>query len=77
VEIAGEVWDAAKKELRIKVSLVQNYPTTLTIYTAGATLKKQRVEDARITALARETNIVRATIVRPNNGEVEAVFTFE
>ena len=77
VEIAGEVWDAAKKELRIKVSLVQNYPTTLTIYTAGATLKKQRVEDARITALAREGDIVRTTLIRPNNGEVEAVFTFE
>jgi len=65
-----------KKELRIKVLLVQNYPTTLTIYTAGAHLVKQRVEDARITALAREGDIVRATL-SPNNVMLMAVFTFE
>ena len=76
VEISNEVWDAAKKQLRIKVSLVQNYPTTLTVYAADARLNSQRVDDARISALAREGNIVRVTLVRPNNGDVELVLTF-
>jgi Melibiase len=76
VEIANEVWDAARKQLRIKVSLVQNYPTTLTVYTAGASLKSQRVEDARITALARDGDIVRVTLLRANSGDVELVLFF-
>jgi len=76
VEIANEVWDAPKKQLRIKASLVQNYPTTLTIYTAGATLETQRAEDARIRALAREGDTVRVTLFRPNNGDAELILTF-
>ncbi len=76
VEIANEVWDAAKKQLRIKATLVQNYPTTLTLYTAGATLKTQRAEDARIRALAREGDTVRVTLFRPNNGDAELILTF-
>ena len=76
VEIANEVWDAARRQLRIKVSLVENYPTTLSVYTAGANLKTPRVEDARIVALAREGELVRVTLVRPNSGEVELVLPF-
>ena len=76
VEIASEAWDAAKRQLRIKASLVQNYPTTLTIYTAGAHLKSQRATDARITALAREGAVVRVTLSRPNNGDAELTLTF-
>jgi Melibiase/Alpha galactosidase C-terminal beta sandwich domain len=76
VEIANEVWVAARKQLRIKVSLVQNYPTTLTIYTAGATLKAQPSAEARITALAREGDTVRVTLFRPNNGDAELTLTF-
>jgi Melibiase/Alpha galactosidase C-terminal beta sandwich domain len=76
VEIANEVWEAAKKQLRIKASLVENYPTTLTIYTAGFTLKTQRAEDARISALARGSDTVRVTLSRPNNGDAELVLTF-
>ena len=76
VEIANEAWDAARKQLRIKVSLVQNYPTTLTVYTAGATLKNQRARDARVTALAREGNIVRVTVDRPNNGDADLTLSF-
>jgi hypothetical protein len=70
------VWDAARKQLRIRVSLVQNYPTTLAVYTAGTSLISQRVHDARISALARGGNIVRITLLRPNNGDVELVLTF-
>ncbi|MGA8183440.1 MAG: alpha-galactosidase [Terriglobia bacterium] len=77
VEVANEVWDAAKKQLRIKASLVQNYPTTLTVYTAGATLKTQRAEDARISALARGSDTVRVTLSRPNNGDAELILTFK
>jgi|GEM_PF-266023 len=77
VEIANEVWDAAKKQLRIKASLVQNYPTTLTIYTGGATLKRQRAEDARISALARGSDTVQVTLLRPNNGDAELILTFD
>lgn len=76
VEIVNQVWDAAKKELRIKASLVQNYSTTLTVYTSGATLKRQRAEDARISALARGSDTVRVTLFRPNNGDAELTLTF-
>jgi len=76
VEIANEVWDAAAKQLRIKVSLVENYPTTLSVYTAGASLKTPRVDDARIVALAREGDLVRVTLVRPNSGDVELILPF-
>lgn len=37
VEISTEAWDSARKQLRIKASLVQDYLTTLAVYTAGAT----------------------------------------
>jgi len=77
VSISNEVWDAARKQLRIKVLLVQNYPTTLTIYTAGANLRNQRAEDARITALAHNGNIVRATLLRPNSGDAELILSFD
>jgi Melibiase/Alpha galactosidase C-terminal beta sandwich domain len=76
VEIANEAWDAPKKQLRIKASLVQNYATTLTIYTGGATLKSQHAEDARISALARGSETVRVTLFRPNNGDSELILTF-
>jgi hypothetical protein len=76
VEIADEAWNPAAKQLRIKASLVQNYPTTLTIYTAGAALKSQRARDARIRALARDGDIVRVTLFRPNNGDAELILTF-
>ncbi|TAM81678.1 MAG: alpha-galactosidase [Acidobacteria bacterium] len=76
VEIANEAWDAARKQLRIKVSLVQNYPTALTIFAAGATVRSQRAEDARITALARKGDTVRVTLFRPNTGDAELILTF-
>ncbi|HEX5411688.1 MAG TPA: glycoside hydrolase family 36 protein [Terriglobia bacterium] len=76
VEIANELWDSARKQLRIRVSLVQNYPTTLTIYSGGVSLKSQRAAAARITALAREGETVRVTLVRPNSGDAELVLTF-
>ena len=53
---------------RIGVSMVQNYPTTLTVYTAGASLKSQRAGDARITALAREGDERRR---QPEGGDPE------
>lgn len=76
VEVTNEVWEPARRQLRINASLVQNYPTTLTIYTAGAALKSQRAAGARIAALARAGDTVRVTLVRPNNGEAELVLTF-
>ena len=77
VEIADEAWVASRKQLRIKVALVENYPTTLTVYTEGLKLKSPRAADARITALAREGDVVRATLVRPNSGDAELTLSFE
>lgn len=77
VSISNVVWDAARKQLRIKVSLVQNYPTTLTIYTDGANLRSQRAKDAQVTALAHNGDIVRATLQRSNSGEAELVLSFD
>jgi len=76
VEIANEVWDTATRQLRIKVSLVENYPTTLTFYTAGANLKAPQAEGARITALAREGDVVRATLLRDTPGDAELTLSF-
>ncbi|HXH49590.1 MAG TPA: alpha-galactosidase [Terriglobia bacterium] len=76
VEIVNETWNSGNKQLRIGISMVQNYPTTLTVYTAGAALKAQRAIEARITALAREGDIVRVTLFRPNNGDAELTLTF-
>ena len=76
MEVEDEAWDAAKRELRIKVSLVQNYPTALTVYTAGAKLKTPRAKEASITALAREGGIVRITLLRANNGDAELTLPF-
>ncbi len=76
VEIAGETWDAARRQLGIKVLLVQNYPTTLTVYTAGSNLGLPRAREARITALARQKDVVRVTLLRANTGEAELTLPF-
>lgn len=76
VEVANQVWDSARRQLRINTSLVQDYPTTLTIYTAGASLKSQHAAGARITALAREGVVVRVTLIRPDSGDAELTLDF-
>ncbi|MEJ2009934.1 MAG: hypothetical protein P8Z30_17560, partial [Acidobacteriota bacterium] len=77
VEIGNEVWDAARKQLRIKVSLVENYPTTLTFYTAGAHLTTPHARDAQITALTREGDVVRTTLLRKTSGDAELILPFD
>lgn len=77
VEIANEVWDVARKQLRIKVSLVENYPTTLTFYTAGAHLTTPHAKGAQITALTREGDVVRTTLLRNTSGDAELILPFD
>src|ERR1051326_7954178 len=42
----------------------------------GCNLRSQRAADARITALAREGDTVRMTLLRPHSGDAELVLSF-
>ena len=76
VELKDEKWDAARKQLRIKVELVQNYPTTLTIYTADRGFKEAKATGADIQA-SPEGEIVRAKLLSPTSGLAEVTLQFE
>src|SRR5271157_128842 len=70
VELSGEKWDAARKELRIKVELVENYPTTLTVYTAGRHFTEAKATGAELQASA-EGETVHAKLLSPKSGVAE------
>lgn len=69
-------WDAARKQLRIKVALVANYPTTLSVYPAGRSFKEARATGATVEAVA-EGEIVRAKLTSAKSGDVEVTLQFE
>ena len=76
VELKDEKWDASKKELRLKIELVENYPTTLTIYTAGRTFKESKATGAEMQA-ASEGETVHAKLLSGRSGVAEVVMQFE
>ncbi len=76
VELSGEKWDAARKELRIKVALVENYPTTLTVYTAGRHFVGGKANGAEAQTSV-QGEIVRATLSSPKSGVAEVTLQFE
>jgi hypothetical protein len=76
VELKDEKWDASKKELRLKIELVENYPTTLTIYTAGRTFKESKATGAEMQA-ASEGETVHAKLLSGKSGVAEVVMQFE
>jgi len=76
VELKDEKWDAARKLLRIKVELVGNYPTTLTLYTAGRGFKEAKATGADLQA-SSEGEIVRAKLLSPTSGLAEVTLQFE
>jgi hypothetical protein len=76
VELKDEKWDAARKQLRIKVELVGNYPTTLTLYTAGRGFKEAKATGADLQA-SPEGEIVRAKLLSPTSGLAEVTLQFE
>jgi hypothetical protein len=76
VELKDEKWDAGRKQLRIKVELVGNYPTTLTLYTAGRGFKEAKATGADLQASA-EGEIVRAKLLSPTSGPAEVTLQFE
>jgi hypothetical protein len=76
VELKDEKWDSARKQLRIKVELVGNYPTTLTIYTADRSFKEAKATGAELqTSPVGET--VRARLLSPKSGAAEVTLQFE
>jgi hypothetical protein len=76
VELKDEKWSAAKNELRLKVELVENYPTTLTIYKAGRGFREAKAIDAEVQT-ASEGEVVRTTLVSAKSGVAEVVLQFE
>src|SRR3989449_53294 len=76
VELKDEKWDPAKKELRIKVTLVENYPTTLSVYTAGSRFKQSKAVGAGVDA-SSEGEIVRAKLTSSKSGDAEITIQFE
>jgi hypothetical protein len=76
VELKDEKWDASKKELRLKIELVENYPTTLTIYTAGRTFKESKATGAEVQA-GSEGETVHARLLSGKSGVAEVTLRFE
>jgi hypothetical protein len=76
VELTGEKWDAARKELRVKVDLVESYPATLTVFTAGRHFTEGKATGAELQASA-EGEIVRAKLLSPKSGTAEVTLQFE
>jgi hypothetical protein len=76
VELKDEKWDAARKQLRIKVELVGNYPTTLTLYTADRSFKEAKATGADLQA-SSGGEIVRAKLLSPTSGLTEVTLHFE
>jgi len=76
VELKGEKWDASKKELRLKIELVENYPTELTIYTAGRTFREVQAIGVEAQATS-EGETVRAKLLSGRSGVREVTLQFE
>jgi hypothetical protein len=76
VELKDEKWDAGRRQLSLKVSLVQDYPTTLTIYTAGWSFKEAKATGADLQTSA-EGETVRARLLSPKSGVVDVTLQFE
>jgi hypothetical protein len=76
VELKDENWDASGKLLRIRVQLVKNYPTTLTIYTAERSFKKAEAAKAELQT-STEGETVRARLCSPRSGVAEVTLKFE
>jgi hypothetical protein len=76
VELKDEKWDAARKQLRIKVELVENYPTTLTIYNAGRDFRQAKAVGADLQT-SREGETVRVKLMSPRSGVAEVTLRFE
>jgi hypothetical protein len=76
VELKDEEWDSARRRLLIKVELVENYPTTLTVDTAGRDFKEAKATGADLQA-SSEGEIVRAKLLSPTSGPAEVTLQFE
>jgi hypothetical protein len=76
VELQDEKWDAAQKQLHLKVSLVSNYPSIFTVYTAGSVFKTARATGAEVQA-SSEGQLVHVKLTSPHSGESEVTVQFE
>jgi hypothetical protein len=76
VELQDERWDQVAKELRLKVGLVENYATTLTVYTAGSRFREAKASAANI-QVTTEGNILRARLLSPRSGGVNVILRFD
>jgi len=76
VELKDEKWDATKKELLLKIVLVENYPTTLTVYAAGRRFREAKATGAEVQA-GSEAETVRARLLSGKSGVAEVMLEFE
>jgi hypothetical protein len=76
VELQDEKWDAAQKQLHLKVSLVGNHTSTFTVYAAGSMFKTAKATAADLQA-SSEGQLVRVKLTSPHSGESEVILQFE
>jgi hypothetical protein len=76
VELQSEEWDAAKKHLTLKVTLIRDYPSTFTVYTSGRVFKTAKAPGADVhVTIAGET--VRTKLTSSQSGDSVVVLEFE
>lgn len=75
VELKNEGWNPAEKQLSLTLHLVQNYPTTITVYKAGNHFVKAETSSAALSA-TDDGAIVRLSLVSSSSGDVEVTLQF-
>jgi hypothetical protein len=76
IELQDEHWYPANKKLWLKVGLVENYPTTLTIFPAGSRFMEAKAEGADV-HVTTEGDVLRVKLVSPKSDEATVILSFE
>ncbi len=76
-ELLDERWDSATARLSLQVLLVENYPTTLTIYKAGSYFLKAGADHATTLQALDNVDTLQIRLVRSSAGAADVVIHFE
>ena len=76
VELQDEHWDSVGKELWLKVGLVENYATTLTVWTAARKFKEAEAPGANI-QVKTEGDTLQARLISPRSGDANVFLRFQ
>ena len=76
VELKDEKWDATTKTLLVKIVMVENYPTTVAVYSASRRFREAKATGADVQATS-DAETVRAKLLSVKSGVAEVTFEFE